>query len=77
MQAKDFLHRYKGRTATDSAKCGRCRHFLNSPDSLETHLPGLQCMGSGYSSVRDRDGLCAIHDRYLSADSVCDAYQAG
>ena len=56
--------------------CGRCQHFDNAPKTLEAMLPGLRVMGSGYSSVRVNDGLCAHHDRYLSADYVCDSFKA-
>lgn len=55
-------------------RCGQCRHFDNAPKTLELTLPGLRVMGSGYSSVRVNDGLCAHHDRYLSADYVCDSF---
>ncbi len=69
------MRRKAGNTASE-ANCGNCRHFANAPASLEAHLPGLQCMGSGYSSVRDRDGICHFHGLYLSADSVCDKYRS-
>ena len=59
------------------ACCGHCRHFDNAPKTLETMIPGLRAMGSGYSSVRVNDGLCTHHDRYLSADYVCDSFLGG
>ena len=55
--------------------CGQCQYFDNAPKTLEAMLPGLRVMGSGYSSVRVNDGLCAHHDRYLSADYVCDSFK--
>ena len=58
------------------ACCGQCQHFDNAPQTLEAMLPGLRVMGSGYSSVRVNDGLCTHHDRYLSADYVCDSFAA-
>jgi hypothetical protein len=54
--------------------CAACRHFDNAPESLEAAIPGLRVMGSGYSSVRNADGLCAMHQRYLSAASYCEQY---
>ncbi len=54
--------------------CGQCRHFDNAPKTLEVLIPGLRVMGSGYSAVRGNDGLCAHHDRYLSADYTCDSF---
>ncbi len=52
-------------------RCADCGHFFNAPQSLEAQIPGLKVMGSGYSAVRAEDGLCALHERYLSADHRC------
>ena len=51
--------------------CGRCRHFDNRPETLEKAYPGMTAMGSGHASVRVQDGLCLLHDRYLSYHDVC------
>jgi hypothetical protein len=51
--------------------CARCRHFNGRPLEIEAALPGLSSLSSGYASVRDQDGLCALHDRYVAARSVC------
>ncbi|MDE2622111.1 MAG: hypothetical protein KGM83_02840 [Betaproteobacteria bacterium] len=55
--------------------CGSCRHFDNRPASVERQIPGLRTMGSGYSSVKSRDGVCRLHDRYLAAEYHCPAYE--
>ncbi len=55
--------------------CGRCRHFHSAPDRLEEQIPGLVVMGSGYSAVRAGDGLCAVHERYLSAAHYCAGFE--
>lgn len=57
-----------------ASRCADCRHFSNTPQSLETQIPGLKAMGSGYGAVRAEDGLCALNDRYLSADYRCASF---
>ncbi|HLZ96957.1 MAG TPA: hypothetical protein VKP66_03370 [Steroidobacteraceae bacterium] len=56
---------------TDAPACGNCRHFFNTSPAIESALPGLAALSSGYASVRADDGVCCLHDRYLAADSVC------
>jgi hypothetical protein len=48
-----------------------CRHFENAPHRMERALPGLATLSSGAASVRDADGICLLHERYLSARSSC------
>ena len=55
-------------------ECRTCRHFLSVPIAIEAAVPGLASLSSGYASVRADDGLCALHDRYVAARSVCDSY---
>jgi hypothetical protein len=55
--------------------CASCAHFCNDPAYLERAIPGLSSMSSGHASVRSDDGICAKHDRYLSAHSVCAQYE--
>jgi hypothetical protein len=54
-----------------AGKCATCAHFRNDPDFLEKEIPGLATMSSAHASVRADDGICALHDRYLSARSSC------
>jgi len=51
--------------------CARCAHFRCDPRELEAHIPGLLTFGSADASVRADDGLCVVHDLYLSAASSC------
>ena len=51
--------------------CDKCVHFQNDPALIEQLYPGLTAMSSGYASVRDRDGLCTLNQRYLSAGDSC------
>lgn len=56
--------------------CGRCRHFSAAPEDIEREIAGLVVMGSGYSSVRDEDGICRLRDRYLTRTNHCGSYAA-
>jgi hypothetical protein len=58
------------------AGCAGCAHFKDQPQALEAALPGLASLSSGYAAVRDADGLCAVHDRYVSARSHCPRFSA-
>ncbi len=51
--------------------CAECKHFRNDPAALEAAFPGLSSLSSARGSVRADDGLCARHDRYLSARANC------
>ncbi len=62
---------------TERACCFNCAHFRNSPEYLESVYRGLQTMSSGHASVRKDDGICVLHDLYLSADARCDQYICG
>jgi hypothetical protein len=54
--------------------CFDCIHFHNSPAYLERIYPGIKTMSSGFASVRKDDGICTLHDLYLSADAHCEQY---
>jgi hypothetical protein len=56
--------------------CADCRHFNHAPLELEAAFPGMSSLGSAYASVRCDDGLCAVHDRYVAASSVCAVFAA-
>jgi hypothetical protein len=57
--------------AADRAMCGSCKHFRNDAAYLESVFKGLTSMSSAYASVRADDGICGLHDRYLSARASC------
>jgi len=61
---------------TAKANCYTCAHFRNSPEYLESVFRGLNTMSSGHASVRKDDGICLLHDLYLSADAHCDDHKA-
>lgn len=58
-----------------AASCAGCHHFVNRPAALESLLPGMNTLGSAYGSVRDSDGLCQHHQRYLRASCLCPQHQ--
>jgi hypothetical protein len=58
-------------TRSVQACCSNCAFFDGDPRSLEVRIKGLRTFGSGFASVRDEDGLCAKHQRYVSAHSSC------
>jgi hypothetical protein len=58
----------------DSPACLKCKHFNHAPAELEAALPGLSSLSSAYAAVRGDDGICAVHDRYVAASSVCAAF---
>jgi hypothetical protein len=56
--------------------CADCRHFNGRPGDIESALPGLSSLSSAYAAVRSEDGICAAHDRYVAATSICCRYLA-
>jgi hypothetical protein len=57
-----------------SPACLRCKHFEHAPAQIEAALPGLASLSSAYAAVRADDGICAVHERYVAASSVCAAF---
>jgi len=55
--------------------CATCVSFRADPFELESAIPGLRSFGSGFAAVRSNDGLCARHDRYLSASACCAGHE--
>ena len=58
----------------DSPSCRECKHFQNDALHVEAKLPGLSSLSSAYAAVRCSDGICAVHERYVAASSVCAAF---
>jgi hypothetical protein len=61
-------------SAAASPTCLNCKHFKHAPADLEAALPGLASLSSAYAAVRCDDGICAVHQRYVTASSVCPAF---
>lgn len=60
---------------SSKSSCQQCHYFKNDPAFIEATYPGLTAMSSGYASVRNKDGLCAYHEIYLSATDYCQHFQ--
>jgi hypothetical protein len=58
-------------SAVREGSCADCRHFNGRPAEVEAAFPGLSSLSSAYAAVRAEDGICAVHDRYVAASSVC------
>jgi hypothetical protein len=58
----------------DRQRCLSCRHFRNDARYLESVFKGMTILSSAYGSTRSNDGICLLHDRYLSADACCDEF---
>jgi hypothetical protein len=54
--------------------CADCHHFRCGAAEIEALLPGLRSLSSAYAASRADDGLCRLHDRYLSARCRCAGY---
>lgn len=61
---------------TPPRRCGFCVHFCNAPAAIEAAFKGLTAMSSGHASVRAHDGLCDLHDLYLSYRDCCADFTA-
>ena len=57
-----------------SPSCLACKHFNHAPADLEAALPGLSSLSSAYAAVRADDGICDVHQRYVTASSSCPAF---
>jgi hypothetical protein len=55
--------------------CQKCIHFQNHPTIIEKTYLGLTIMSSGFASVRDDDGICNLHQLYLSARDSCQHFE--
>jgi hypothetical protein len=67
---------FKVKPDTVTGRCANCIHFCNDPAFLERNMPGMASMSSAHASIRSDDGICARHDRYLSARSSCPQYES-
>ena len=61
--------------APDRAACRACVAFRGAAADIEAALPGLRSMGSAYAAVRSDDGLCYLHERFVSARAACAAFR--
>jgi len=50
--------------APGALSCRECRHFIDDPSAVEAALPSVTILGSAYSSVRGRAGVCQRSGRF-------------
>jgi hypothetical protein len=55
--------------------CEACTHRLTERASLETAIPGLTSLGSGFGASVAESRLCREHDRLVSPDDSCSRFQ--
>ncbi len=67
-------HPQAAASQTATGHCADCRHFRGSAAEIEAALPALKTLSSAHAAIRAEDGLCRLHDRYLSARSRCFGY---
>lgn len=65
-----------GSRGTVAERCAHCVHFQSDPRVIESAVPGLATLSSGFASVRGDDGLCSHHGRHVPASAVCSAFAA-
>jgi hypothetical protein len=68
-----FWQRFAARR-TVPGRCGACMHFNNEAATLEASFAALVTMGSGFASVRARDGICSLQGVYLSDRAGCGSF---
>jgi hypothetical protein len=71
------MSRVRAMSSVHPDACAACRHFNGRPLDIEAALPGLSSLSSAYAAVRSDDGICALHDRYVAASSLCAGYAPG
>ena len=76
LHALSMFNWNKTKPIPSGGRCSACSNFCNDPGYLEKVMPGLTSMSSSHASVRADDGVCSLHDRYLSARSSCADFAA-
>jgi hypothetical protein len=56
--------------------CASCVHRDPSRAALESSIPGLSSLGSGFGASVGESRLCRLHDRLVSPGDACLGYQA-
>ncbi|CAB3779945.1 hypothetical protein LMG28138_00937 [Pararobbsia alpina] len=56
--------------------CASCTHRDPSRAALESSIPGLSSLGSGFGASVGESRLCRLHDRLVSPGDACAHYHA-
>jgi hypothetical protein len=57
-----------------AARCAACLYFANEARIVEAAMPGILALGSAFAAVRADDGLCSLHERYISDRACCGSF---
>ena len=60
----------------ERAICAWCREFVDDPDVIERELPALLILSSGYGDSRGDQGVCAVHQRWVTPALSCAEFRA-
>lgn len=52
-------------------ECIACGFFRNGPAEIESAFPGMNSLGSAYSSVRAESGICDRLELFVSSRYSC------
>ncbi len=63
------------RRPNDNAKCADCRFCLRDRAEMEQAFSGLSSLGSAFGASISDAGLCLRHDRLVSPNDICQAYE--
>jgi len=54
-----------------TSTCAQCASFSDELSEIERILAGLTALSSAYGSTRDRDGVCALTERFQDSQPAC------
>jgi hypothetical protein len=58
-------------TVTGLRLCANCAAFSNDAAELERTVPGLLSLSSGQGDTRGDQGLCQMHDQWVTPNMTC------
>jgi len=58
-----------------TGRCHDCRFFDNDPASVESALPGVKILSSGYGSVWADAGLCGLRQEFRVPWQGCRSFE--
>lgn len=56
-------------------RCAACQHRDARPAALESAIPGLAALGSGFGASVADSRLCRRHDRLVTPHDTCAAFE--
>ena len=59
----------------ERGECAQCRDFIDDPAVLELQLPSLLILSSAYGDCRGDQGVCAVHQRWVTPKLSCKSFR--